>query len=80
MPLEKRFHVAPVHEAFEKLKAIKNYRVVFLILRSTGTQWPDFYTKVLDGLFHILLVFVGVEKDSLESSPLAFKDRLAGVG
>jgi hypothetical protein len=79
VPLEEGSHVRPHHETLEKLQAVEDDVIEFLVLGRARAQLPDFLTKVLDGLLDVFLVLAGIKQDGLEGCSLALEDLLARV-
>ena len=78
--LEEGLHFWPVHQALEEFQAVEHNRVVLLVLRGAGTERPNLKAKVTNGLLHVLLVLVGIEKNGLEGSSLALEDIFIVIG
>ena len=81
MILEESFHLSWQHQTFEEFKAVHDNIIFLRIVRCIRAKRPNLLAKFLNKILNVFFVFVGVEKQGLQSSSLALEHLFViGVG
>ena len=81
MILEESFHFSWQHQTFEKFKAIHDNIIFLRIFSGIWAKRPNLLAEILNQVLNVFFVFVGVEKEGLQSPSLAFEHLfIVGIG